>query len=114
MEIKTVTKTSDRARIEFVRGGDSLRRAYRFTTPIYLSASNAKLIKYKGVYLQLKGRPGRWGYVLDIKKPYKWPTRARQNDVQKKQAEAELKKEALAEAKKVLSKKHLKALGLVK
>lgn len=110
--IKTVTKTGRRAKIDFVRGVNSY--GTRCVLTVYESASNAKLVKFRGVWMQLKGSPSRHGYILDLSKPYKWPTRARKTDTQKSIEQKNAYKEALKRAKAVLSRSDLKILGLSK
>lgn len=115
-QIKTVKKTGSKARVDFIRDLNGVTFTPHVLLTVYESASRAKLVKVKGVWLQLtRSRLSRrFGYQLDLRKPYKWPTRARKSATERQADHKKKFAAALKRAEKVLTKSDLKALGLVK
>jgi hypothetical protein len=111
---KTVTKCSSgrRANILSFRGLTDNSQLPTVQPFVYRSATGAAIVKIKGTWYKLiPNRSRRHGAaIVDLRKPYKFPTRRYKTESEKKAEKKAALKEARARARKLLTKEDYKLL----
>lgn len=117
-QITTVTKTGWLAPVYgYLDANGVWKHKNNLRYRIYKSSTQAQIIEIEGVWVKVRKsrtRRGSCTMQYDLQKPYKFPTRAYRSDKEKGEDKRADRAAALKRARKVLSKKDLKALGLVK